>query len=246
MQDKQTSLALAYSYLSQSKSFIAEYGIKRAPKLLGAFPAWYLGNIQRRTALKDSEPWITTGALAYLDRHLSRKGIVFEWGSGGSTIYYAKNSLHVTSVEHDSEWHEKVLERLKHCSMSNVKSLLKPPKPHVVESARDPATPTDYSSADETYSCFEFQEYAASINSNNHMYELISVDGRARPSCIAHAVRHVAVGGFLLLDNSDRDYYLQHLPAALTAWNRIDFPGPYKFSRTFGKTTIWVNSGKSN
>jgi hypothetical protein len=57
-------------------------------------------------------PWITYPALRFLEPRIDRRFKVFEFGSGLSTLWWAKRASEVVSVEHDAEWHRIVARRL--------------------------------------------------------------------------------------------------------------------------------------
>ena len=60
----------------------------------------------------DPIPWYTYPAIEYL-MHLNLSGMsVFEYGSGNSTIWWARNALKVHSVEDDSTWLLKIQETI--------------------------------------------------------------------------------------------------------------------------------------
>jgi hypothetical protein len=51
-------------------------------------------------------PWYTYPAIEYFNQ-LNAKGLrIFEYGSGNSSIYWARKGANVWSVEHDSEWYK--------------------------------------------------------------------------------------------------------------------------------------------
>lgn len=52
-------------------------------------------------------PWYTYPAIEYLDNIDFGDKMVFEFGSGSSSAYWAKKSRFVYSVEHNKEWFEK-------------------------------------------------------------------------------------------------------------------------------------------
>lgn len=66
----------------------------------------------------------------------------------------------------------------------------------------------------------------------------MAIDGRARPSCLAHAWRKVKPGGHLLLDDSEREHYAA-AARPLAGWPRRDLFGPGPYLRIFFRTTIW-------
>src|SRR5881392_3049736 len=53
-------------------------------------------------------PWITYPALRFLEPRIRKSFKVFEFGSGLSTLWWAKRVSKVVSVEHDKDWHDLV------------------------------------------------------------------------------------------------------------------------------------------
>jgi hypothetical protein len=50
-------------------------------------------------------PWITYPAIRFLAPRIQQHLKVFEFGSGYSTLWWARRVSQITSVEHDAEWH---------------------------------------------------------------------------------------------------------------------------------------------
>ncbi len=63
--------------------------------------------------LKIGYPWLTFGAIIALEGIVDKNFKVLEFGSGGSTIFWAKNCLSVKSFETNPEWFENVKKRIK-------------------------------------------------------------------------------------------------------------------------------------
>jgi hypothetical protein len=57
-------------------------------------------------------PWLTSEAVAFLERWLRPDFVGFEWGSGRSTVWFAKRVRQLISIEHDPHWYEEVIGRL--------------------------------------------------------------------------------------------------------------------------------------
>jgi hypothetical protein len=53
-------------------------------------------------------PWYTYPAIEYLDNIDFSDKIVFEYGSGNSSAYWARMAKLVRSAEHNKEWYEKI------------------------------------------------------------------------------------------------------------------------------------------
>jgi hypothetical protein len=101
--------------------------------------------------------------------------------------------------------------------------------------------PDHYFSANEEYPDKIFRKYATAIDSyQDEAFDLVLVDGRVRPSCIKHGASKVKIGGLLILDNAERDYYLEKMGDALNGFRLVldDF-GPSPYSNIFTQTKIW-------
>lgn len=163
-------------------------------------------------------PWVPYLVTQFLDNYLTLGMDVFEWGSGGSTLYFADKGCNVVSVEHDKVWYDRIGPVL---TDAGVHYLYIPPDSGAVTVPHDKSDPMIYYSGSMSV-CF--RKYASAIDEYG-LFDLVFVDGRARPSCLLHGCKHVKPGGFLLLDNSDRDYYLQKTLQCFKGWESIVFCG---------------------
>jgi hypothetical protein len=57
-------------------------------------------------------PWLASEAVAFLEQWLRPDLVGFEWGSGRSTVWFARRVRHLISIEHDPHWYEEVKNRL--------------------------------------------------------------------------------------------------------------------------------------
>lgn len=57
-------------------------------------------------------PWLTYSFLDFIKNRLDRSVRMFEYGSGNSTLYFHNYVGHISSVEHDRPWYDKVLKEL--------------------------------------------------------------------------------------------------------------------------------------
>lgn len=195
-------------------------------RLIRDFPRWLRS--QGRNALDDETAWVTYGAFRHLESVMKPNWRVLEYGSGGSTLYFARTGARVVSVEHDPEWAHVVEERLQ----GRADLVLRPPTQSL---------PGTYTSTDARYRGMSFQAYAAVADSfpDGH-FDLVLIDGRARTSAFAHAWRKVRPGGWIVLDNSDRDEYSSIIRLARDAgWSEHRFYGPHPYVPDFGETTMW-------
>lgn len=127
------------------------------------------------------------------------------------------------SIEHDPEWYLRMKE-LVHGQSSADLRLVRPEQGTI--GAGDPSEPNDYASSDAIGIGNNFRNYASQIDQfPDEWFDLVVVDGRARPSCVMHSIKKVRMGGMLLLDNSDREYYLQKTSTMLKGFEARKFSG---------------------
>jgi hypothetical protein len=63
-----------------------------------------------RTPLELELPWFSYGAVDWLVKHADRELEVVEFGSGGSSIFFAQHYGRVIAMEHDAVWVSRVRE----------------------------------------------------------------------------------------------------------------------------------------
>jgi predicted O-methyltransferase YrrM len=184
----------------------------------------------KRSPLADATPWLTFRAIRWLASNIDPTMRVFEYGSGGSTLFFASRVRELVSVEHDAEWHARTSEALDAASVRNCTYLLRPPTPQV---------DVRFASSDAAYEGLDFADYVNAIGDyTDASFDLVVVDGRARPDCVRAALGKVKPGGLLLLDNSERPLY-RAATEALAPHERLDFPGIAPYSTDVTQTTIW-------
>jgi predicted SAM-dependent methyltransferase len=211
-----------------------------APGLMLLFPRWYRYLNNQSSPLTDEIPWITFAAISFLRRTLTKDMIVYEFGSGGSSLFFAKTVRRVHSVEHDEEWFSRVSEAIRKRGYANWSGRVLPPAYAPAAGQQSPSDPASYRSGNLLYQGFSFERYVRSIDGfADGYFDVVLIDGRARPSCFKHAVRKVKVGGYLVWDNSDRPYYLQNLRPSPDEWSRTDLPGPSPYSDFFTQTSVF-------
>jgi hypothetical protein len=187
-------------------------------------------------------PWITFDCTRWLDKRLSNDLKVFEYGSGGSTLYFSKKTGQVVSVEHDDKWFARVAEALKQNNIDNCDQRLV--KPVLRENVREDLAddPDNYLSSSPDYAAYDFENYCRSIDQfPDRSFDIIFIDGRARPSCIKHSLRKVKSGGCMILDNSEREHYQKGIKL-MDGWQRTDFYGPSPNNLLFSQTSVFCAS----
>jgi len=202
------------------------------------YPAWKASIELGKNSLTDRLPWITFQARSFIQSLLTPESIVFEYGSGGSTIFYSKIARHVFSIEHDEEWFNQVKASLAEEGIANCDCVLVLPEP-TPNLDGSPDHPTSYVSSSERYRGFSFYRYVTHIDSfPDGYFDFVAVDGRARPSCINHARSKIKDGGYVMLDNSEVSVY-KRACQLLSGWEKHEFWGPVPYVTSFSRTSFW-------
>ena len=133
-------------------------------------------------------PWFSYAAIDFLRSFLEPQMSVFEYGSGGSTLFFARRVRTVISIEDNATWFENVRRRLAELSLKNVELQ------HHEFDFKNPKG-------------FENSAYLNSIPSQK--FDVIVVDGAeeavpVRPICFYHAENFINPGGLIVVDDSWR------------------------------------------
>ena len=155
----------------------------------GNFPRYVAHNvIVRKPPVELELPWFSYAAIDFLEKYLRPDARVFEFGSGGSTLFFARRAKSVTSVEDNAHWCELVAEKIAGRGIENV-DLRHVPVAFTTEEA------------------FETSEYLQAVRQSR--FDVIIVDGaewtaNVRPICFRAAQDQIAPGDIIVVDDSWR------------------------------------------
>lgn len=191
-------------------------------------------------SLHPKAPWLTPAAIRYLDAHLKGTDVALEFGSGRSTLWFARRVARLISVEHDRAWYEKVSQRLADEGVTNVdyrhceSDPNEDPRPWI----RDPSCRND-DEANRT-------DYVRTIDGfANESLDFVLIDGVHRSACAVRVIPKLRPGGLLAVDNIN--WYLpcsSHSPNSRRAtqgpasgeWGRF-----HELTRNW--QCVWTTSG---
>lgn len=164
-------------------------------------------------------PWISYDAIKLLDRFLQRNSRVLEFGSGMSTIWYARRAGEVYAVEDSEPWHARVAS--------------------LISSERLPNVRLQHSA--------DVDEYSRFMAHDARGFDLVVVDGNYRYRCTMAALPLLRKGGIFYLDNSDRgvvsaDEDTRRAKAAILAFAR-ERNAEITFFTDFAPTQFFVQQG---
>ena len=120
-------------------------------------------------------PWMSFSAIRLIRQFLDKDKTVLEFGSGMSTIWFAKQSRFVYSVEDFEPWYLKVKSLITVRHITNI-----------------------------DYSFLQGNQYSSYMLHSGQKLNLIIIDGNQRGRCAETAVQLIADGGMIYLDNSDK------------------------------------------
>ena len=122
-------------------------------------------------------PWVTYSFIDFIEPRLTKEMVLFEYGSGNSTIYYSSMVEKVISVEHDKKFYNS----LRYNSPANVELFF---------------CELEYGG-----------DYSRWSERMKQKYDLIIVDGRDRVNCMLNSVKSLSESGVIILDDSERESY---------------------------------------
>jgi hypothetical protein len=135
-------------------------------------------------------PLLVPTVIEFLGHTIQPDWTGFEWGSGGSTVWFAERTKHVTSVEDNSDWHRYVNSRLAEKCLNNVDLRL---------TRIDPALSDECTSSDQRARSVYVRQIS---DFRDEFFDYVLVDGHFREECIRAAIGKLKVGGLLILDDS--------------------------------------------
>jgi len=199
----------------------------REPKKEGRkLPRWVL-SWKHLSPLTAGIPWVSFEAFDYLEKFLAdldHRARIWEYGSGGSTVWFAQHSESLDGVEHDPVWHALVTERVKQKGISNCHIALieqVDAEPPFVEGTHQKIT---YGTS-ETRQRGDYSAYVKAIDHfDDEYFDLVVIDGRSREACLIHAASKVRRGGAIYLDDADRPRY-QSTISLFADWKQVSLGG---------------------
>ena len=145
----------------------------------------YIGSRIAEMAYQHSrpdEPWLTRNANLALASLLRPSDIGLEFGSGRSTIWFAKRVKHLTSVEHNCDWHAKITAMIKDRRVTNITYVFR-------EAGIDEDAGSD-------------NPYVSVVHDfTDDSLDFVLIDGALRALCAAESIPKLRSGGMLVIDN---------------------------------------------
>lgn len=141
-------------------------------------------------------PWCTYPFIDFIEQRLNKTLNVFEFGAGYSTLFFAQRVKAVIAVEHNEFW----FKEMKKYNLSNAEIIL-----HQLDAEKN---------------------YSKVLNSVKQKFDIIFIDAEERNECMINAIAHLSAKGILILDDSEREEYLEGISFLRdSGFRQIDFWG---------------------
>jgi len=125
------------------------------------------------TGRRPTVPWLGYRATLKIGSLLNPESTVLEFGSGMSTLWFARRCRRVVSIETDPAWHAEVIKRLARAGLRNADC-------HLMS-----------------------LDLLGKVADADESFDFALVDGFRRDVAMSVAIRKVRLGGFVYLDNCD-------------------------------------------
>lgn len=189
---------------------------------------WLSDRLSPKTPIEAGLPWLSWPCIDYIRRYLRKEYHVFEWGGGGSTVFFAAAGCRVCTVESDEYWKNQIEEKLNKLGSevrSRVEIVFIPAKAEQPEAVR---------------------QYVAAVRRGTP-WDLILVDGLEwdfegeplRLRCTREAAKVTRVDAPIVLDNA-AFIENRNIPVSLAGFERREFWGLGPGRRSVTKTDVYI------
>jgi hypothetical protein len=174
--------------------------------------------------LNRDAPWLTPQAISILSTALRKTDRGLEYGCGRSTLWFAKRTAWLISIENNLPWYERITAAIQSDKLGNVSLKYLP----IDEKLKDDPYRTEYI-AGEPNLLPESLDYAL-------------VDGYYRDQCALRVVDLIKMGGLLILDNAN--WFIPHTTKSPMSASTVASPAWGEFLLRVTKwRLIWTTNG---
>ena len=169
--------------LTNSQRFLKLVGnLARNPDLIPAYVKHNL--IGKQYPIDLQLPWWSYRAISYVDKIVPNK-LIFEYGTGGSTVRFAKKAKAILAVEDNANWGQMVKDRIKQLNTTNVE---------ILNSPFDFHNPIN----------FEHSDYLKAVDKGE--FDIIIIDGQDRSfneriKCFRYVEPRMKPGQYIIVDD---------------------------------------------
>ncbi len=173
---------------------------------------WLRDRLLGGRAIDRGLPWISYPCIKFFREALRPDHRVFEWGVGGSTVFFAGLGCQVSTVESSRHWGDVTMKRLRDEGTADRVDLR-------VREKEDAESDDDYA-----------QRFAGEVKEGGP-WDVVFVDGEesgrlGRVACVEERARSdLSPDAMIVLDDASREQYEAAVPKLLDGWSRTKFVG---------------------
>lgn len=243
MRSLRNEAKMLVNYWRAARSFDRTFGLKVPNDVLSrCYLTWRRTQRSDASPIDDRMPWLTVPTLFFLSGALKPGMRVFEYGTGGSTLFFLDREALVFSVEHDEDWLSSVSDAVMASTRSAWTPQLRAAEPPHMQRTGSyfGSPPCDYHTSDVRWADHSFRAYTETIcDFPDAHFDIVLVDGRARVSCFLCALPKVKPGGHIIVDNLERSTYARVARYRHPDFDRQVLPGPTPYVDFFTITASW-------
>lgn len=131
-------------------------------------------------------PWMHQSEIELIEKYLSPKSTMLEWGSGGSTLHFPQFVKQYYSIEHDNNWYFKICD----LKPDNVVYYFQPPNELV-------SPPKSTHAA--------YKDYIERAGKLKKKFDVVLIDGRSRLACAIYIKQFIHKYSIVFI----HDFYLK-------------------------------------
>lgn len=159
---------------------------------------------------------MTYKAIEFLKKFVNKNLDIFEFGSGSSTLFFAKNARSVTSLETNPRWADIITTKLDENQLENFAMHLMPDG-------------------------IDNENYESFLKKTNKKFDIIIIDSIKRYKCALNSLDYLSKNGIIILDDSERKNYQKIFTFFKgQQFLRQDFDGISPGQLRIKKTTIFT------
>ena len=150
------------------------------------------------------QPLMRDRAIEFFGQFLRPDMTCLEWGMGGSTLRFGKEVDRWYSLEHNSQWYHDIMHQVSELGLAK-KIIGKLCSSGSWDSVRrwtdgDPRWPKRWADLERTMKAYGWKDYCTGFKHFGTVtFDLVFVDGRARPECVKQIVESGRLEGILLV-----------------------------------------------
>ena len=141
------------------------------------------------------KPWMSQQEIDTILKYLKPNFTMLEWGCGGSTMFFPHYVANYYSIEHNKQWYDKVLKEKPSNVDMNFVAMNSP-----IGINRQA---TSYEELEKSSRSTNFYDYIHCPSNFNEIFDIVLVDGRARPECAKYITNYITKDSIVFI----HDYF---------------------------------------